>query len=164
MKKVFLLSAFMLVSLVGFSQLDKMKALMIYHASIQTKFPGAKASGDYVIGVNSSPGVFKILTALSKSKKIQGRTIVVKNIAGAGDAASCNLVFVPTDQVGAFKASCVSSNTILYTEGEGSCASGAHFSFFVGSDKKPKFEVSESNMKGAGLTPGAKILAMGKKV
>ena len=162
MKKAILLSAFMFTSVFGFSQIDKFKAMFIYHAAINTNFPAAKSSGDFVIGVNDSPGLLKMLTGLAKAKKVKGRKIVVKAIGGAGDAAGCSIVFVPNAKVGAFKDACNSGNTLLYTEGAGGCGIGAQISFFI-DGKKPNFEISKSNMSGAGLTPSGKILGMGKK-
>jgi hypothetical protein len=163
MKKAILLSVFMFTSVFGFSQIDKFKAMFIYHAAINTNFSSDKSSGDFVIGINDSPGLLKMLTGLAKAKKVKGRKIVVKAINGPADAAGCNIVFVPTVKISSFKDACIAGKTLLYSEGSGGCATGAQISFFI-DGKKPNFEISKANMGAAGLTPSGKILAMGKKV
>jgi len=163
MKKIAILSLFLLASFVGYSQVEKFKALMLYQVAINTKFSGAKASGDFVIGVKDNPKVLAVLTALAKAKKVGSQTIVVKSISGSGDAAGCNIVYVPTGDAAGFKGACESGKTLLYSEGAGTCGNGAGVSFFINGGK-PNFEISESNMKATGCTPSAKILGMGKKV
>ena len=162
MKKIAILSLFMLASFVGYSQVEKIKALMIYQVATQVKFTGAKASGDFVIGVKDDAKVLGYLKAISGSKNIGGRKIVVKEITGAGDAAGCNIVFVKSGDAAAFKGACESGKTLLYSEDAGTCGKGAGISFFVAGGK-PKFEISEANLKACGVTPSAKLLTMGTK-
>ena len=145
------------------AQADKIKALMIYQISIQTKFSGANATGDFVIGVKDNDGVFGVLQALAQSKKVGDRTIVLKKIASAADVPGCAVVFVSPGDVAGFAGACKSNGAMLFTEGKGNCAGGAMISYFVDGGK-PNFEISESNMTAAGLTPSAKLLTMGQKV
>ena len=152
-----------LATSVGYSQVEKFKALMLYQVAINTKFAGAKSSGDFVIGVKDNPKVLAVLTALAKAKKVGAQTIKVKAISGAGDAAGCNIVYVPTGDAAAFKSACESGKTLLYSEGSGTCGKGAGVAFFIAGGK-PKFEISEANMKATGCKPSQKILAMGTKV
>lgn len=164
MKKAVILLFVLFAATQTYAQVEKFKALMIYQVALNTKFTANKSSGDFVIGVKDNPALFKMLTGLAAAKKIGTRTMKVKAVSSAGDAADCNIVFVSPGDIAAFADPCKASNTLLYTEDAGSCTKGAQVSFFIGGDSKPKFEISESNMKAAGLTPSGKLLAMGKKV
>lgn len=164
MKKAVILLFVLFAATQTYAQVEKFKALMIYQVALNTKFTAAKSSGDFVIGVKDNPALLKMLTGLAGAKKIGARTIKVKAISSSGDAAGCNIVYVAPGDINAFTAACKSANTLLYSENEGSCGNGAQVSFFIGGDNKPKFEISEGNMKAAGLTPSGKLLAMGKKV
>lgn len=164
MKKTVLFLALVTLVNVGFAQVDKFKALLIYQTSMMTKFPAAKESGDFVIGVYKSPATQKALAENVSSKQINGRNIVVKEIKSEGEAAGCNLVFVPSANIASFVGPCKSGNTLLYSEDQGTCAKGAHVSFFIGGDSKPKFEISEGNLKGAGLTAASKLVDLGVKI
>lgn len=163
MKKFAVLSLLVLATFVGYSQVEKFKALMVYQVAINSKFDAGKSSGDFIIGVKDNPKVLAVLTALSKAKKVGTRAIVVKAISGAGDAAGCSIVYVSTGDAAGFKGACEAGKTLLYSEGEGTCGKGAGVSFFIGGGK-PKFEISPDNMKACGVTPSGKLLAMGKKV
>lgn len=140
----------------GASAEDSVKAAFVYNFAKLTTWPGG--SGNLVIGVIGSSGAGDAIKTVVDGKDANGRKIDVKSI-GAGDAKSCQMVFV----CGSGKAPSAGSGVLTVGEGPGFASSGGGIGF-VTDGGKVRFEINVGAIKKAGLSVSDKLTAIGKVV
>src|SRR3954466_6071504 len=81
----------------------KAYTLFIYNFMKYVEWPEQQSKGDFVVGVVGDSPITSELQVLAASKKLKGRTIVLKKFASADDAVNCHLLFVPGGKSGMVK-------------------------------------------------------------
>lgn len=160
-----MLGAFVLTSSVQKEAKINQKEYLIYaslmnHFAVNTQWPAAKRSGSFVMGVIGASPIEAELKKLAASKKIAGRSIVVKRFKSSTDLSGCHLVFVPKSKNAlltqvANKAKAM--NALVVTEG----SSKKDFVFnFVKKDGKPRFEYNKSRAAAHGLVVSPNLVKL----
>jgi hypothetical protein len=136
---------------------DTIEAVYVFNFAKLVTWPDS--SGPITIGIIGSSSAGDAITAIVNGKSANGRPIAVKSI-GAGDAKSCQIVFVCG---GGGVPSTGASPVLTVGEASGFASSGGCLDFVV-EDGTVHFEVNVSAFKHAHLTPDPKLAELGKVV
>ena len=131
----------------------KLYAGFMYHFAKFTQWPSNRQSGDFVIGVIGSKDMAAAAKALSGSKKVGARKIVVKELTSSADAKNCHILFVADSKKGELaKATAIAkaNKILLITETPNATSKGSTINF-VQAGGKVKFELSKSAAASQGL-------------
>lgn len=135
-------------------------ASLMNHFAVHTQWPAAKRSGNFVIGVIGSSPIETELKKLAASKKVAGRSIVIKRFKSDEDLAGCHMVFVPKaklSQLTKITSKSKTMNALVVAEG----SSNNSFVFnFVKKDGKPRFEFNKSVASSHGLVVSPNLVKL----
>ena len=159
----FLLLCFVLA---GTGNLLKAQDISKYQALFMSKFidyvqwPDGK--DDLVVGI---VGNSRVLIELQKMVA-QKNKATVKKISSAADAATCDMIFLPTDQNKLF--STINSSTggksvLIITEGEELAKKGSVISFYVDQGKL-KFYINKSAASARRLQISGALMSLAKVI
>ncbi len=157
MKKASVVLVGLLIMIVSFqpawAQKEKYHSIFIYNFSKYVKWPEAGISGKFVIGVLGTSTIQKDLKILAATKKINGKSIEIKQFSSAAEISDCHILYVSAtesellDQV----LSKTSNKPILIvTDSPGLARKGAAINF-VEVEGKIKFELNKKNAEEKGL-------------
>lgn len=135
-------------------------ASLMNHFAVNTQWPASKRSGNFVIGVVGVSPIETELKKLAASKKVAGRTIVVKRFNSEVDLDGCHIVFVSKNKQSILTKVANKSkgmNALVITEK----ASNKDFVFnFVQKDGKPRFEYNKSRATAHGLVVSPNLVRL----
>lgn len=123
--------------------------LFIYNFMKYIEWPAA-GGGDFVVGVYGDSPIVAELEGLAKTKKAQGRTIVIKKITSDKDAVNCNLVYIIASKSGTLKTLLPLTDgkpILLVGEREGLSKKGTHISFVELDDDQLKFDINKASLE-----------------
>ncbi len=165
MKLRLLLFSFLVLGLVQTvsAQMAQFKALYIYNFAKNVGWPEGDNSKDFVITVIGDNEMAVELENLTKTRKIGARSVVVKKAPMVSDASASQIIFLgssKSSQITALATSFGTSKTLLVSDKQGHCSSGAAICFMP-VDGKLQYEISARNIKKAGLSIAAKIISLG---
>lgn len=140
------------------AQESKFKALFIQKFIEYTNWPDNR--NEVVVGVFGNSQVLLELEKFSNSKR---RYSIVK-IAGAGDIAKCDVIYLPEAQDRNFDLviqATVNKNVLLITDNSSFAGRGSCISFYL-EDSKLKFIVNQDAVKKANLRLSSALLSLAK--
>jgi len=137
------------------------KTLFIYNFTKYIEWPQADKKAVFEIDVAGESDIIKPLEELSRSKKINQKTIVVK-VIDAGSEVTGDLVFIPASeskQLDAILKNCRGKNVLVVTEAPNLAAKGAAINFKV-VNNKIRFELNQSAAKNSGLKLSSQLIEL----
>ena len=140
----------------------KTYTLFLYNFMKYVEWPTTE--GDFVIGVVGECPVKKELEQLAKNKKAKGRQIVVVNIANAGDALLCNMVYIPSSKSAELRPiyeKVKGRSVLIVAEREGLAKKGAGISFAIDDDDALKFDINKSTLDSQNLKIANMLMQLG---
>ena len=157
MKKASVVLIGVLIMIVSFqsawAQKEKFHSIFIYNFSKYVKWPEAQNSGKFVIGVLGTSEIQKDLKTMAATKKINGKSIEIKQFSSAAEISDCHILYVSATESGLLDQvlSKTSSKPILIvTDSPGLARKGAAINF-VEVEGKIKFELNRKNTEKKGL-------------
>ncbi len=129
-----------------------------------TEWPEAQSKGDFVIGVLGSSPIQKELETLAATKKIKGRTIIIKKIATVEEGKDFQMVYVTSGKssmLKALKESTKDKPVFIVGEREGTAKKGAGVSFVTLDDDQLKFDISNKDLASHKLKVSDQLIKLG---
>ena len=124
------------------------EAMFMYNFLRHIEWP-QHTSEVFTIGVFGNTEMQEQLNIYTKNRKVGTRDIRVIKINSASEAQACQMVFVPTSQMGKIddlKTTIGTSPCLIVGESEGSNEKGANIEFVI-QDSKLKFRIDEEKSK-----------------
>ncbi len=167
MKKIILFSLVLfVVSQTVSAQMAQFKALYIYNFAKNVGWPEGDSGKDFIITVIGDNEMATELEKLAKTRKVGTRSVVIKQAPTAAAAEASQIVFLgssKSSQISTLAAAQGTNKALLVSDKQGQCNSGAAICFMP-VDGKLQYEISNRNIKKAGLNIAAKILQLGVEV
>lgn len=119
---------------------------------------------DFVIGVFGDSFILKELQNLAATKKIKGRTILVKKLSTVDEVTSCQLVYIASSKSGSLKLLLEKTKEkpiLLVAEREGLAKKGAGLSFVTMEDDVLKFDINRSIIEKHNLKVSTILISLG---
>lgn len=148
------------------AQMAQFQALYIYNFAKNIAWPAEDAQKDLVITIIGDNDLVSELNKLAQTKKIAGRQVVVKESATANGVAKSDIIFLgesKSSQIANLVSNQRGNKTLIVSGKSGQCASGAGVAFVM-NGAKLGFEISNNNIKTAGLQVSQKLLNLGTEV
>jgi hypothetical protein len=142
--------------------LSNIEAMFIYNFLRHVEWPAGNTSNKFVIGVYGNSLTYDQLVQFTSNRKVGTRAIEVRKFTSIAEAANCQLVFVPHNQISKIaeiKRSIGNKSCLIVGEKEGSNAAGSSIEFVV-QNNKLKFRVDENNAKQHNLMVSKALLDM----
>ncbi len=166
MKKgtVFFLFSFILAGS-AFSQVSMFKALYIFNF---TKYVNWQDNivDDFVICILGQSDITDNLIRISKTRKVNNKTLVVKDVNANGNLPKCDIIFVSrgsSNEIDKVSSYYKDSNTLIITEKNNSIAKGSCINM-INTNGKIEFEISKNNCVLHHLIISEKLYALGSKI
>lgn len=137
------------------------KTLFIYNFTKYIEWPLAGSKSSFEIDVVGESDIIKPLEELSRNKKINQKSIVIK-IISAGDEIAGNVVFVSSSNSNQFDTvlkNCKGKNVLIVTEAPNLATKGAAINFRV-MDNKVRFELNQAAAKNSGLKLSSQLVEL----
>jgi len=154
----------------GASREYAIKAAYLYQFSRYVQWPAEAIGGGetpFVIGVVGSDPFGEVLDEIARTKKVEGRPIVVRRLASAADYGPCHIVFVPSSATAAEREAAIrkahGAPVLLVGEDSGFAQRGGTVNFLV-EDNKVRFEINVDAAKQQRLKISSKLLSLAKIV
>jgi hypothetical protein len=165
MKKV----AFLLVTIltVGFTQAQErptheIHAAMLYNFIKYVQWPNEAEAGEFVVGVIGEDKVFATLKQWYDGKPKGSKKYVIKQLADASEAGTCQVVYVGKSKNREFdniKSSTSGKSILTITDGNGMGQKGSCINFKV-IDGKLKFELNQATVNSSNLKVSGQLSSM----
>ncbi|MDZ7604798.1 MAG: YfiR family protein [Cyclobacteriaceae bacterium] len=145
------------------SNVYKLHALFIYNFTKHFQWPTVGET--FTIGVFGSESALKEIRANLIDKKYSGKEIKVINVAGIGDANSCQIVYTPKSTkakvLSLFESA--SKQNILFVSEDDLVPDGFPVSFIIQGEKLT-FKISKKNLDPTGLKVSSALLSLAEVV
>lgn len=132
-------------SALGQAKATTVQSVLIYSTMKYMEWPD-NSNGNLEVVVFGESGIYDDLMKISKTQKVNDRTIVVNKITSLSNApASCHVFFVTTEKMGSLGKVLNSFNhrpVVIVTEKEGGLDMGSDLNF-IEKNGKISFELSE---------------------
>lgn len=128
------------------------------------EWPEAQNKGEFVVGILGDSPIMKELQALSASKKIKGRTIVIKKFTDPASISGCHLIYVASSKsslMKALKEQMKSKPVLIVGEREGTAKKGAALSFVTLEDDGLKFDINKKEIEEHQLKIASALISLG---
>lgn len=162
---VFAIVAGLFFSVSANSQMAKFESLYIYNICRYVEWPSGSNSGQFTIGiVGNNADLENNLKAISKSKVIQGKPVVIKKISDPADASACQILFFSKGseaKIGSYLAT--TKNVLIASEKDGAIDKGSDINFFLESNRL-RFDLGESNLSKKSLKVSADLTQLAASV
>ena len=137
-------------------------AAMLYNFIKYVQWPNESEPGDFVVGVIGDENVFKTLKTWYDVKAKGTKKYVIKKLGSAGEAESCQVVYVGRSKNRDFdliKTSVTGKSVLTVTDGNGMGQKGSCINFKV-IDGKLKFELNQATVTGSSLKVSTQLSSM----
>ena len=145
----------------------KMKSLFIYNFTRYIKWPDYAITGDFVIGIfGSYPTLKGELETMARTKKFQGKSIVVKEYYSVDRIDACHILYVIPEKspiMNLVNKEVQRKPILVLTDYEGMIKQGSSINFYY-SQNKQRMEISPTNIEKCGLLVSSKLLSLAKVV
>lgn len=84
----------------GYSQNDKLKAVVLYSFTRYVLWPESVATGDFEIKILGASSLEDELKVMAQSKKVGNRSIKVTTVENTDDIGTCHILVIPLAQSG----------------------------------------------------------------
>ena len=146
------------------------KAAYLYNFSRYVQWPVdafPTAETPFVIGVLGNDPFGDVLDEIARTKKVEGRRILVKRFASMAAYTPCHVLFLPASVDPQEKAAAIKmargSPVLLVGESRDFAQQGGDINFFV-EENKVRFEINPEAAKQARLRISSKLLSLAKIV
>ncbi len=159
MKKILLVSIFLLSVQLSFSQNYKLHSVYMYSFTRYILWPEAYSQGDFEILVLGDSPILEELKTMAQAKKVGDRTIKVTKISNPNDIHKCSMLFVPAAKSGKIDevlAKVGTQSILVITEEAGLGAKGSNINFIV-KDGKLVFELNQGAINKQGLKVSSEL-------
>lgn len=161
----FLFALGVMMSTSANAQMAKFEALYLYNISRYVEWPASFNAGNFVIGVvGNNPELIENLKAISGSKTIQGKKVIIKPVSSSSQGSNCHILFFSKgteSKLASYKS--VAKNSLLISESNGGLKKGADLNFFIANEKL-KFELSKGNIDAKQLNVSTSLVQLAAKV
>ena len=137
-------------------------AAMLYNFIKYIQWPNESEPGDFVVGVIGDENVFNTLKTWYDGKAKGTKKYVIKKLSSAGEAESCQVVYVGKAKNKEFeniKTSVTGKSVLTITDGNGMGQKGSCINFKV-IDGKLKFELNQATVTGSNLKVSTQLSSM----
>jgi hypothetical protein len=137
-------------------------AAMVYNFIKYVQWPDEGESGEFVVGVIGDDNVFNTLQKWYDGKPKGSKKYVVKKLASAEEANSCQVVYLGKSKSRDFeniKASTTGKSILTVTDGNGLGQKGSCINFKV-IDGKLKFELNQGTVSSSNLKISSQLSSM----
>lgn len=165
MKKVFLALAAIVVCGVASAQerpTHEIHAAMLYNFIKYVQWPNESEGGEFVVGVMGEDDVFNTLKQWYDGKPKGSKKYVIKKLASAADAATCQVVYLGKSKSREFeniKNSITGKPILTVTDGNGLGSKGSCINFKI-VEGKLKFELNQSMVTSSNLKVSGQLTSM----
>lgn len=165
-----LLSIFFLLFFCGEfanAQMAKIQALYLFQFAKNVGWPDGDADKNFVVAVLGDHDVAEGLREIAANKRIGNRKIEVREVGSAQDSDCASILYVSKSKNSQLASAAIilpKRKCLIVSGDRGQCANGAAISFFKSDDDRLGFEISERNVKRAGLSVTPKLINLGKSV
>jgi hypothetical protein len=147
-----------------------LKAAYLYNFGSYVEWPAsafASPQAPFVLGVIGPNPFSDLLDEVASTKKIQGRTIVIRQLATPADATKCQIVFIAggateAERLGVIKAA-RSHPVLTVSESAGLAERGVVVNFFI-EQNKIRFEINVQTAREQGLKISSKLLSLARVI
>ena len=142
----------------------KSYTLFVYNFMKYIEWPPESSKGDFTIGVLGDSPIMTELQNLAKTKKVKGKSIVIKKIATVDEAAACHLVYISPSKSSMLKSineKTKGKSVLLVGEREGLAEKGAGISFVTLEDDVLKFDINKSTIEQRNLKIPGSLISLG---
>ena len=140
----------------------ELHAAMLYNFIKYVQWPNESDPGDFVVGVIGDENVFNTLKTWYDGKAKGTKKYVIKKLSSAGEAESCQVVYVGKSKNRDFediKSSVTGKSVLTVTDGNGMGQKGSCINFKV-IDGKLKFELNQTIVTGSNLKVSTQLSSM----
>lgn len=140
----------------------ELHAAMLYNFIKYVQWPNESEPGDFVVGVIGDENVFNTLKSWYDGKAKGTKKYVIKKLSSAGEAESCQVVYVGKSKNKDFediKTSVTGKSILTITDGNGMGQKGSCINFKV-IDGKLKFELNQAMVSGSNLKVSTQLSSM----
>jgi hypothetical protein len=144
----------------------KAYSIYVYSFSKYINWPEHGSADEFVITVVGKSKVREELETMAQTKNVSGKKIVVKNVNGAEEINSSQIVYVSDDkssQLNEVLAKVGSAPTLVIAERDGLSKRGASISFIAMEDNTLRFEVNEEALSNHHLKVSKSLLSLAYK-
>ncbi|MEP6736187.1 MAG: YfiR family protein [Chryseolinea sp.] len=137
-------------------------AAMLYNFIKYVQWPNEGETGDFVVGVIGDENVFNTLKSWYDGKAKGSKKYVIKKLASADEANTCQVVYVGKSKNRDFdsiKSSLAGKSVLTITDGNGMAEKGSCINFKV-IDGKLKFELNQAMVSGSNLKVSTQLSSM----
>ena len=137
-------------------------AAMLYNFIKYVQWPNESEAGDFVVGVIGDDNVFTTLKTWYDNKPKGAKKYVIKKLASAEEAGSCQVVYIGKSKnrdFDAIKGSVATKSVLTITDGNGMGHKGSCINFKV-VDGKLKFELNQAVLGAASLKVSTQLSSM----
>lgn len=142
----------------------KAYSLFVYNFMKYTEWPEAESKGDFIIAVLGDSKILPELQTMASTKKLKGRTIVVKKAATPDECKEADLVYIASGKSSmakTFKEQFKDKSMLIVGEREGLAKKGACISFVTLEDDQLKFDISKKELAARKLTISDQLVKLG---
>lgn len=142
--------------------IHEIHAAMLYNFIKYIQWPNEAEPGEFVVGVMGSEDVFKTLKGWYDGKPKGTKKYVIKNLASADEAASCNVVYIgkfKSKEFEGIKAASAGKAVLTITDSNNLGQKGSCINFKV-VDGKLKFELNQAAVAGSNLKVSTQLSSM----
>jgi hypothetical protein len=142
----------------------KAYTLFVYNFMKYVEWPEAQSKGDFLVCILGDSPIQKELAGLAATKKLKGRTIVIKTISKPEEAIGCQLLYLPSSKSGnikALKEQMLTKPILIVGEREGLAKKGAELSFVTLDDDALKFDINKKEIESHQLKISSQLITLG---
>jgi hypothetical protein len=145
----------------------KSYTLLLHSFAKNIDWPGETGKTTFVYGVYGKSKVYDELVLLARNKKVRHMNIEVRSLTSPSEAASCDMVFVPSSRSASVKeiAALIKGKPVLLVcERTGFCLKGAAISFNVNDEGTLRFDINTKVCIQQKLVVRAQLLQIADRV
>jgi len=148
------------------AQMEEVQALYIYNFARYIGWPTEDVSKELVVTVVGNKALAYELSQMAATKLVGRRKVVVKEVRNVSEVGVTDIVYVGTtksSQMAELLTAMQGKKTLIVCGKSGMCSNGAAIAFSL-EGSKLNFQISNKNIKNAGLAVSQKLLQLGKAV
>jgi hypothetical protein len=158
--RVFILSLFLCVNIVAYSQNERFKSLFVFNFTKNIEWPSDYREGSFVITVLGNSTMYAELQSNVKGKQVGKQTIEVTQVSNISRINKCNMLYIPVQQSNLLEAVqkyLIGKPTLIVTEKKGLVLEGADINISQ-VDGKLQFEMQPKQMEAKKLKVNKTLL------
>jgi len=142
------------------------QANIIYRFTKYIDWPGAKKTGDFIIGIVGESPLTDALKTFTAGKMAGNRKIIIKRLFPSADLFDCEILFISEEESSSLRKIVMRTagiSILIVTESDGLAQKGACINFAIVADRL-KLEINKNNIEQRNLSIASELLQLGKVV